>query len=148
MIKENKHFNALSEGYILKNFKIINVLGSGGFGIAYLAEDIHLEKIFVIKEYLPNEFSYREPSTNTVHPKASSETENYKWGLKEFINEAKTLAKFEHPNIVQVVQYFEANNTAYIVMGYVQGKSLNELINNGETATEEEIRAIIINNTL
>ena len=144
MAGENNHFNALPKGYMLDSFRIIKVLGSGGFGIAYLAEDIHLEKVFVVKEYLPSDFSYREQSSNIVHPKDPSQKENYEWGLREFINEAKTIAKFEHPNIVQVTRYFEANNTAYIVMNYVKGCSLNELLKNGETATEEEMKAIVI----
>lgn len=144
MSTENKNFNALPDGYILNDYRIIRVLGSGGFGIAYLAEDIELSKMFVIKEYLPNDFSFRDQSSKTIYPKDPSQKENYEWGLKEYINEARTIAKFNHPNIVQVVRYFKKNNTAYFVMPYIEGKSLSELLSTGETATEEEIKSIII----
>lgn len=69
-----------------------------------------------IKEYLPNEFAVRYGTT--VHPKSDADREDFEWGLSRFLDEAKTLARFEHRNLVRVRDYFEANRTAYIVMNY------------------------------
>ena len=142
-MNENKdYYNALPTGYRLEQYQIIKVLGAGGFGIAYLATDTRLDTQVVIKEYLPNDLSVREQSSSQILPKDPDSRQDYESGLKEYIKEARTIAKFDHPNIVQVKNYMEANNTAYIVMSYVQGSSLSELAK-GETATEEEIRRIL-----
>ena len=147
MEDSSKYYNnALPEDYMLDDFKIIKVLGAGGFGIAYLAKDTYLNQQCVIKEYMPKEFAYRDSYSGAIHSTSSSSAENYEWGLKEFLNEARTIAKFNHPNIVQVSRFFRENNTAYIVMPYFEGDSLDELLKlaPNERATEEELRNIVI----
>ncbi|MCK5720884.1 MAG: serine/threonine protein kinase, partial [Thiomargarita sp.] len=143
MNKKKSYYNALPTGYRLEQYQIIKVLGAGGFGIAYLADDTRLNTQVVLKEYLPNDISVREQDTSRVLPKDSNSHEDYELGLKEYIKEARTIAKFDHPNIVQVKNYIEANNTAYIVMNYIDGSNLSELAQ-GETATEAEIRHILL----
>jgi serine/threonine protein kinase len=134
--------NALPTGYRLNDYQIQKVLGDGGFGITYLANETQLNAPVAIKEYLPNEIAVRE-GNSTVQPKSQKDTENFAWGLERFLEEARILAQFKHPNIVRVLRFFQANNTAYIVMEYEQGQSLANLIKDGETATEEEINRIL-----
>lgn len=119
--------HALRSGYVLGEYRIDDVLGQGGFGITYIGEDIALEKKVAIKEYLPLEFACRE-GTSQVMPVSGEDAEDYRWGLDQFLSEAKTLAKFHHPNIVQVLRFYEANGTAYIVMPFHEGESLSELL--------------------
>lgn len=118
---------ALPSGYQLDEYRIESVLGQGGFGITYLAIDTMLDKKVAIKEYIPSEFAYRE-DTMTVRPRSPGDEENYNWGLSRFLDEAKTLARFQHPSIVQVNRFIEKNGTAYMVMEYQEGESLRELL--------------------
>ena len=140
---------SLPPGYLLEEFEIIRVLGSGGFGITYLAHDQSLDREVVIKENLPL-FAFRDPSTSTVHPKSAvgEDKDLFEWSLESFVREARTLAKFDHPNIVKILRIFHANNTAYFVMPYVQGETFSEWITErkkaGRTFAEEELGALLL----
>jgi serine/threonine protein kinase len=111
----DKHRNSLQPGYELHWYHIIKILGQGGFGITYLAHDTNLDQKVAIKEYLPTDLAVRENEVS-VHPVSEGHQESYQWGLDRFISEARTLAKFKHPNIVRVLSVFTENNTAYMVM--------------------------------
>src|SRR5688500_9459123 len=119
--------NALPSGYALHEYRIDSLLGAGGFGLTYLAVDANLNLKVALKEYLPNEFAARGEDS-TVQPKSSSVAESYQWGLQRFMDEARTLASFRHPNIVRVMRFFEANSTGYMVMEFVDGKPLTDWI--------------------
>ena len=119
--------NALPLKSALHEYRIDQVLGVGGFGITYLAWDSHLEKAVAIKEYLPGELAARGPD-GTVTPLSAEREADYRWGLERFLQEARTLARFEHPNIVRVLRYFEANRTAYMVMDYERGDPLKTML--------------------
>ena len=119
--------HALQPGYLLSEYRIEKLLGEGGFGLTYLAFDTNIEKKVAIKEYMPSELSLRKDGTSIV-PKSSSNKEIYEWGLNSFLNEAKTLAKFENPNIVRIYRFFEANGSAYIVMEHCDGGCLNDFL--------------------
>ncbi|HFC29437.1 MAG TPA: hypothetical protein ENJ44_00160 [Oceanospirillales bacterium] len=134
--------HALQSGYMLREYRIKGLLGEGGFGLTYLAYDTHLEKKVAIKEYMPSEHAIRENDSKIV-PKSESSQKVYKWGLNAFINEAKTLAKFEDPNIVRVYRFFEENGTAYIVMEYCEGGCLVDRIEKGKPMDEAELKMII-----
>lgn len=134
--------NALPAGYKLHWYEIKSILGQGGFGITYLAHDLNLAKDVAIKEYLPTEFSRRE-SDFTVLPVSDDRQAHYQWGLDRFITEARTLSKFEHPNIVKVHAVFEENNTGYMVMSYEYGKSLQDILQEQKTLDEQTLLSII-----
>ena len=115
--------NALPNGYALHEYRIESVLGVGGFGLTYLATDGNLNLRVAIKEYLPGEFAMRN-ADSTVEPHSGANTDSFLWGLQRFMEEAKTLASFRHPNIVRVMRFFEANQTGYMVMEFVEGVPL------------------------
>ena len=118
----------LPSGYQFENYIIESVLGSGGFGITYLARDISLDTKFAIKEYIPSEFAYREDNY-FVAPKTEKDKDNFEWGLSSFLKEARTLVRFnDSDNIVKVYRFFEANGTAYFVMEYIEGETLTDLL--------------------
>ncbi len=144
----HNHHNALPIGYVLNKqrnnpYRIEKILGSGGFGITYLAYDETLNCLVALKEYLPNDFAVRDSNHFNVYPKSSADTENFNWGLSCFIQEARTLAQFNHPSIVRIRSFFEKLNTAYIIMDYEEGDSLDTLIRDSETAEEDEIKIIL-----
>jgi serine/threonine protein kinase len=135
--------HALTTGHELHWYRIERVLGQGAFGITYLAHDINLDRHVAIKEYLPSQFSSRKGDM-TVTPISDAQKEDFEWGLKRFISEARTLTKFEHHNLVKVLNVFEMNNTAYMVMNYEVGKSLNQLLKIRKILSESEITKILL----
>ncbi len=135
--------NSLDEGYLLHWYEIKKILGRGGFGITYLAHDNNLGRFVAIKEFMPEDFASRD-STSTVHPKTAEQAELYQWGLQRFVEEARTLAQFNHPNIVRVLSVFEENNTAYMVMEYAQGKDLSSIYKSSSAMAEDELLDIFI----
>jgi len=140
-LRPNK--NSLDVGYLLHWYEIKKVIGRGGFGITYLAHDTNLDRDVAIKEFMPEEFASRE-SDSTVHPKTGDQEKLYNWGLERFIAEARTLAKFNHPNIVRVQSVFEENNTAYMVMEYAQGKDLSKVFKTEDKFSEERLLDMFI----
>ena len=142
-METNVHRNALKSGYRLHWYQIERVLGQGGFGITYLAQDSNLDCPVAIKEYLPVEISMRE-ATSAIYPVSGDWTQQYRWGLERFIAEARLLAKFKHPHIVRVLNVFEANNSAYMVMAYEEGESLEHILKRRKTMDEAELLTILI----
>jgi len=136
--------NTLPNGFILQNeYKIIGVLGQGGFGITYLAEDINLKYKVVIKEFLPQDMAARDETRISIKP-FTKDTKSYEHLLKRFSEEAQLLAKMHHPNIVKVIRFFKANNTAYFVMEYAEGQTLKDYLKTHKTLNEEEILSIMM----
>lgn len=122
--------NALPVGYQLGEYTIKSVLGQGGFGITYLAQDTHLGSLVAIKEYFPEAYAERGENS-AIYPRPDgdiSDAEIYSWGLNEFLKEAQALAKFKHNYIVRVLRYLEANGTAYMSMEYEEGESLTSYL--------------------
>ena len=137
------HRNSLKPGHRVHWYEIIEVLGQGGFGITYLATDTNLKQQVAIKEYLPIELAVRE-GDDSVRPVSEDRSTGFAWGLEKFIAEAQTLAQFNHPNIVHVFTVFEANNTAYMVMRYEDGQSLQEILTRRKTFEEADLFKILI----
>ncbi len=140
-----EHLNALPEATLLQEFELLGVLGSGGFGITYLGQDRYLEKKVAIKEYMPIDIAIRQQGV-TVRAKTTmaEDTENFAWGLKAFLQEARILAQFQHPNIIQIHRFFEANGTAYIVMDYVEGETLHTRLERQGRLNEPELKELLL----
>lgn len=136
------HRIALPAGFALHWYQIESVLGQGGFGITYLALDTNLNNHVAIKEFLPTDLATRTQDSS-VMPISDDQSDTYSWGVNRFIIEAQTLAKFRHPNIVQVLAVFEANNTAYMVMEYVKGSTLEDALKSKTIQGEEELKRIL-----
>jgi len=114
----------LTPGTLLQNYIFGKVLGQGGFGITYLAWDIQLRRKVAIKEYFPQILASRTPGAATVSA-SGTRGRDFRHGLESFMNEGRILAKFsDHPCIVSVLNLFEANETGYLVMGYLEGVTL------------------------
>ena len=125
------------------SYRITRVVGVGGFGITYEAEDINLATHVAIKEYYPFDFGDRD-NTMSVRPKSERHRQTFDWGRSNFLQEARTLARFEHPSIVRVTRVFEANSTAYMVMRFEQGQSLEAWLSGlGRPPTQDELDAIV-----
>lgn len=124
------HGQALSIGTRLEEFVVEKILGSGGFGITYLAQDSRLGRKVVVKENLPVQFCWREQSSLTVRPRSTGgeDVDNYRYSLESFEREASTLASLDHPGIVKVLRSFEAFGTAYFVMPFVEGTAFDEVV--------------------
>lgn len=138
-----EHRLALPAGYQLGKYRFKGVLGAGGFGITYLAEDHSLGRRVAIKELLPNEIATRLDGT-TVIAKTKSEESNLAWARERFVEEGRALAACEHPNVVHVYEMIEANGTAYMVTKFEDGRSLAEWLTTlGRKPTEAELRGLL-----
>lgn len=127
-VPDQNHPLFLKPGVVLAGHYLVGrILGFGGFGITYLGVDLNLELRVAIKEHLPRDIACRGTDSLHVAPLSENEAEDFNYGLERFIDEARTLARFTgHPNIVPVLNFFEANNTAYLVMPYLDGRSLRD----------------------
>ena len=118
--------NALPLGTRLGEYELRSLLGVGGFGIVYLAFDHALEREVAIKEYMPQSLAGRT-ETLFVSLRSSSDAETFALGLKSFVNEAKLLARFDHPSLLKVHRFWEANGTAYMAMPVMRGRTMKEV---------------------
>ncbi|MEJ6023367.1 protein kinase domain-containing protein [Ramlibacter sp. PS4R-6] len=135
---------SLPPGVTLADYVIQRPLGGGGFGITYLARDSNLQLPVAIKEYFPSELVTRGPD-NVVRVRSSNpeHQEQYDWGLERFLDEARALATFRHPNIVRVLRYFRDNGTAYIVMEYESGLPLKRWVPQNMPLSQKALLSII-----
>lgn len=107
-------------------------IGEGGFGITYLAWDIRRQQKVAIKEFYPSDIAGRQRNSHTIRPFSTKENENYNHGLERFMEEGEKLRTFNNDSrIVSVKNYFKANGTAYIVMEYIEGETLQEKMRAG-----------------
>ncbi len=142
MVAAAETANALPSGYALNEYRIESVLGAGGFGLTYLATDANLNLKVALKEYLPGQFASRNPDSS-VQPREGAASETFQWGLERFLDEARTLASFHHPNIVRVMRFFEANCTGYMVMEFVDGTPLADWIATRRPLSRQPLLRII-----
>ena len=140
------HNKALPIGTILREWRLEEVLGVGGFGIVYRGTGVYFGENVAIKEYFPGGISDRIDGV-TVSPTDSSSEEVYQLGRQKFLEEAKLLWNLSHPerhpNIVSVRSLFEIHGTAYMVMDFESGVPLSQMLREGKTFDEQELLAII-----
>ena len=117
---------ALPAGIPLGSYRLLRVLGQGGFGITYLAEHTGSGQQVVIKENLPAAFAYRVSGSHRVYASGGAVQKDFDWALTRFVDEARILAALQHPGVVRVLECFEALGTAYYVMPWVGGEVLSK----------------------
>ena len=123
--RTDKLNEALPPGTRFGEFEVLGVLGIGGFGVVYLVQDHSLERQVALKEYMPSSLAIRGAGAQiTLRTEAYADT--YAAGLRSFVNEARLLARFDHPSLLKVYRFWEDNGTAYMVMPYLQGATLRD----------------------
>jgi len=135
--------NALPRGTRLDEFEITGVLEAGRFSIVYCAYDHALERQVAIKEYLPSDLAGRahQPQVSIKSPRHA---ESFQAGMRSFINEARFLARFDHPALVKVYRFWEGNGTAYMALPNYQGKTLTRALREmGRAPDEAWLRALL-----
>ena len=120
------HADALADGTRLGEFEIRGLIGVGGFGMVYRAYDHSLQRDVAIKEYMPTALAGRAEGGLQISVRTSNDHETFQKGLHSFVAEARMLAKFEHPSLVRVFRFWEANDTAYMVMPLYRGMTLKQ----------------------
>ncbi len=120
----------LTPGLILHNRYLAGrVLGDGGFGITYIGRDLTLDSKVAIKEYFPSGVAVRTTGSPDVFPASSGFRQDYQWGLDRFLDEARLVRKFkDHPNIVRVEDFFAENSTAYMILEFLDGITLEKYL--------------------
>jgi len=140
----NLHLAALPAGTEFEGYRLLGVLGAGGFGVTYLAEEIALSREhsrrIAIKEFIPASIAARVSGSREVRSLRPQDGQAYRKLLDRFLREAETLGRFDHPNIVPVLRYFERHGTAYIVMKFVEGESLGAVLKRRQRLSEGEVR--------
>ncbi|MBA4175475.1 MAG: septum site-determining protein [Leptothrix sp. (in: Bacteria)] len=123
---QSDHPSALPPSTRLGEFEVLGLLGVGGFGIVYLAFDHALEREVAVKEYMPASLAGR---TETLHVsvRSQSDADTFALGLRSFVNEARLLARFDHPSLLKVHRFWEANGTAYMAMPVLRGRTVKEV---------------------
>ena len=133
----------LAPGTLIDELRIDRVLGRGASGVTYLVTDTVLDRTFTLKEYLPGRGVVRRDDgvLEAADPKCR---DNFERGLQAFVDEGRTIARFDHPNVLRVFRCFEANGTAYLQMPWYQGETLDVLLQRGGTLDREETLALAL----
>ncbi len=135
---------SLRKGTQIDNYVIDRTIGGGGFSIVYLAHVADSREQVVIKEYMPRKLAHRaEDGVSVLTQPESDNGDNFAHGRRMFFQEASTLATIRHPNIVNVINFFRANGTVYMVMKYEKGINLQDYIRrHGGNLSEKFIRTV------
>jgi len=122
---------------MVEHYKIGKVIGVGGFSVVYSALDTQTNSVVAIKEFYATN-CMRRARDGSLHVHPEEQEHKYNIGLKRFFDEGLTLSQIDHPNIVNVSNFFRYNNTAYLVMRYEHGKDLRWFIKNTDYVPDEE----------
>lgn len=132
----------LPSGAKIGRYRLERILGRGGFGITYSAVDEELHRHVAIKEFFPAGLVTRQSGTAAVSATPGCEA-RFAADRERFLNEARTLARINHPGIVRVIDFLRENQTAYMVMEYIDGVSLAEAIDTGGAFSENRTRTLL-----
>ena len=135
----------LQQDYTLQdgNYRILKVLGQGGFGITYLAIQVRLDRKVAIKEFFMKDFCERNETTRQVTLGTAGSRETVNSCRKKFLKEAKHIAKLDHPNIIRIIDVFDENSTSYYVMEYIEGGSLSNKLGTTGLSMSDATRYIL-----
>lgn len=140
---QDSPLDVLPPGHLVAEFRIERVLGKGGFGIVYLAFDTRLERLVAVKEFMPQSLAQRL-ADHSIEPLSERHRETFDLGLRSFIREARSLAKFKHPAVVEVYRFWEELGTAYMVMPFYEGQTLKQRLKSmAEPPPEEWLRDLM-----
>lgn len=140
---QSRPLGVLPPGYLVAEFRIERVLGKGGFGIVYLAFDTRLERLVAVKEFMPQSLAQRL-ADHSIEPLSERHRQTFDLGLRSFIREARSLAKFKHPAVVEVYRFWEELGTAYMVMPFYEGQTLKQRLKSMAVPPPEEwLRALM-----
>ena len=128
--------NALPAGTRLAEFEVLGVVGEGGFGIVYRAWDHSLKRQVALKEYMPSSLAQRTAGL-MVSVRSDKYKETFHAGKASFVKEARMLAQFDHPALVKVFRFWEANGSAYMVMPFYEGITLRQELRERKAAPDE-----------
>jgi serine/threonine protein kinase len=120
-----ENLNPLAVGTRLQEFVIESVIGAGGFGIVYKANDTQLHRTVAIKEYMPSSMAARSEGS-TISLRSASHAQDFETGKTGFISEARMLAKFKHEALIEVFRFWEQNGTAYMATPFYEGQTLKQ----------------------
>jgi serine/threonine protein kinase len=126
----------LAQGSRLQEFEIVSMVGEGGFGIVYLANDLLLHRTVAVKEYMPGHLASRGDGMSVV-VHSEREQATFQSGMRSFLAEARMLAQFKHPALVEVLRFWEQNGTAYMVMPYYRGRTLRYVLRDDGLKVDE-----------
>lgn len=144
---QNKQFAGVLPPFTMLNNRYLlgRVLGKGGFGVTYIAKDIITNNICAIKEYMPSEYSIRSGGTQNIVPFQDEKARFvFGHGREKFVEEAKTLLKLRNnPVVVDILDYFTQNNTAYLVMEYLDGQDLRKMAKNNGGKLDPEFAKMV-----
>ena len=125
-------------------YRIVSMLGSGGFGITYLGTQTGLERNIVIKEFFMSGYCLRDEYSNLITVPTVSNVEFVERFKDKFLKEARHIAQLKHPNIVNIIDVFEENGTAYYVMDFIEGGSLVEKVQREGSLPENVAKRYIL----
>jgi serine/threonine protein kinase len=134
--------HSLPTGTRLRDYEITGLISESAYSFVYLAWDHSLQRKVAVKEYTPAAMAARVGASTGVAAKSDRHRDTYKAGLKSFVNEARLLARFDHPSLLKVYRFWEENGTAYMVMPFYEGPTLKTaLAELGHVPSESELRA-------
>lgn len=142
-IDRAEYHSALASGLVIGRYKILTVLGEGGFGITYRCHDTQLHRDVAIKEYLPSGLAIRQGDTQVL-PRSTEVSKDFVWGRSRFLDEARTMAKLSNvPAVVRVHDFLEAHGTAYVVMQLLEGETLAQRLERETRLPQATIEQIL-----
>ena len=138
-----EYHSALSVGLMIGRYRIVSVLGEGGFGITYHCRDTQLHREVAIKEYLPSGLAIRQGGTEVL-PRSTEASKDFVWGRSRFLDEARTMARLSDvPAVVRVHDFLEAHGTAYVVMQLLAGETLAQWLKRETRLSQMSIERIL-----